>query len=262
MDTERVAPTTSAVHVTLDQDNSTRTIQTDPFTSFYPNLPRTTAARLDSDPLSSTSSEKLEINETSSMQPLRSTVDNHTQPILHEPNSEERETKTNNNEQVGNGVDWRVPNNEKGGGLTVGERLQPTLDNAIIEKNKYSSKAQWSGYALNFAIGLQVLLGSLTTGLSALSVSGGRSTAKATTALGALATLVASYLARVRGSNEPELSITRTKDLEQFIRECRSFQLDQGHILGNDLDEQLIGFRHKFEELLGNANGERKLSSV
>jgi hypothetical protein len=193
------------------------------------------------------------------MQPLRSTVDNHTQPILPEPKSEERETKTNNEH---NEVDWEVPQDEKGGGLTVGERLQPTLDNAIIEKNKYSSKAKWSGYALNLAIGLLVLLGSLTTGLSALSVSGGKSTAKATTALGALATLVASYLARVRGSNEPELSITRTKDLEQFIRECRSFLLDHGHIHGTSLDQELNGFRRKFEELLGNANGERKLSSV
>ena len=34
--------------------------------------------------------------------------------------------------------------------------------------------------------------------------------------LGGLATLVASYMARARGSGEPELSITRVKDLEQF----------------------------------------------
>ena len=73
--------------------------------------------------------------------------------------------------------------------------------------------------------------------------------------IGALATLVASYLARARGSNEPELSITRTKDLEQFIRECRSFELDYGHLDGTEFDSKLIGFRTRFEELLGNANG-------
>jgi SMODS and SLOG-associating 2TM effector domain len=73
--------------------------------------------------------------------------------------------------------------------------------------------------------------------------------------IGALATLVASYLARARGSNEPELSITRTKDLEQFIRECRSFILDYGHVSGHEYDSELIGFRRRFEELLGNANG-------
>ena len=73
--------------------------------------------------------------------------------------------------------------------------------------------------------------------------------------IGALATLVASYLALARGSNEPELSITRTKDLEQFIRECRSFQLDYGHSSGREFDLELIRFRRRFKELLGNANG-------
>ena len=73
--------------------------------------------------------------------------------------------------------------------------------------------------------------------------------------IGALATLVASYLARARGSNEPDLSIARTKDLEQFIRECQAFQLDHGHKFGGQFDEKLIGFRRRFEELLGNANG-------
>ena len=73
--------------------------------------------------------------------------------------------------------------------------------------------------------------------------------------IGALATLVASYLARARGSNEPELSITRTKDLDQFIRECRSFELDYGHLYGHEFDPELVRFRQRFEELLGNANG-------
>jgi hypothetical protein len=73
--------------------------------------------------------------------------------------------------------------------------------------------------------------------------------------IGALATLVASYLARARGSNEPEVSVTRAKNLDQFIRECRAFQMDHGHVTGNEFDDDLIGFRHKFEELLGNPNG-------
>jgi hypothetical protein len=67
--------------------------------------------------------------------------------------------------------------------------------------------------------------------------------------------LVASYLARARGSNEPELSITRTKDLEQFIRECQSFDMDYGHLPGREFDSELDRLRRKFEELLGNANG-------
>lgn len=66
---------------------------------------------------------------------------------------------------------------------------------------------------------------------------------------------MASYLARARGSNEPELSITRVKDLEQFIRECEAFQMDNGHTFGNRYDAELENLRRRFEELLGNANG-------
>lgn len=68
---------------------------------------------------------------------------------------------------------------------------------------------------------------------------------------GALATLVVSYLAR--GSNEPDLSITRTKDLEQSIRQCEIFQMDLGEI-----DTELAGLRTRFEEIFGNiGNSER-----
>ena len=73
--------------------------------------------------------------------------------------------------------------------------------------------------------------------------------------LGGFSTLVASFLARARGSNEPELSITRVKDLEQFIRECQAFKMDYGHVLGDKYDDELHRFRDRFEELLGNANG-------
>ena len=70
--------------------------------------------------------------------------------------------------------------------------------------------------------------------------------------------MVASYMARARGSGEPELSITRVKDLEQLLRECRAFQMDHAHEYGtpeNGLNDRLEDLRRKFEELLGNANG-------
>ena len=73
--------------------------------------------------------------------------------------------------------------------------------------------------------------------------------------IGGLATIVASYLARARGSNEPELSITRVKDLEQFIRECDGFIMDHGYLRTNVQDKELLRLRDKFEELLGNASG-------
>lgn len=60
----------------------------------------------------------------------------------------------------------------------------------------------------------------------------------------------------MRGSNEPELSITRAKDLDQFIRECDAFQMDKGHVVnGPEEDAAVETLRHRFEELLGNANG-------
>lgn len=144
---------------------------------------------------------------------------------------------------------------------TVGERIQPTVDAAEHERAKYATKASWTGYALNVAIGLQVLLGSLTTGLSAVAV--GKQASVGTVILGALSTIVASYLARMRGSNEPELSITRVKDLDQFLRDCRAFQLDHGHTYGtaeNGLNQRVEELRSRFEELLGNGDGQRKLS--
>lgn len=73
-----------------------------------------------------------------------------------------------------------------------------------------------------------------------------------TTILGALSTIVASFLARARGSGEPELSVTRVKDLEQYIREVDAFLVDHGDATSNDHDDQLHKFRMRFEELLGN----------
>ena len=67
-----------------------------------------------------------------------------------------------------------------------------------------------------------------------------------------MTTVVASYLARTRGSNEPELSITRVKDLEKFIREVESYMLDYGLHTGDDHDTKIAAFRTSFEEILGN----------
>jgi len=134
------------------------------------------------------------------------------------------------------------------------------LEQAKEARDKYIWKAKLTGYALNVAIGFQVLLGSLTTAISA--ATSGRQTSIGVTILGGLATIVASYLASTRGSNEPELSIIRVKDLDQFIRECQAFILDSGHLDGNEYDDKVISFRSRFEELLGNGNGERRLATV
>ncbi|OJA11345.1 hypothetical protein AZE42_04927 [Rhizopogon vesiculosus] len=159
------------------------------------------------------------------------------------------------------GLDYLVPVVEKPHLCTLGERIRPTIDNAKKEREQYAIKAKWTSYALNIAIGLQVLLGALTTGIAA--ALSGKQTSIAISLLGGMSTMVASYLARARGSNEPELSITRVKDLDQFLRDCDAFVMDHGHEYGspeNKLDDRLRELRRRFEELLGNADGQRKLS--
>ncbi|KAG6885103.1 hypothetical protein C0993_005870 [Termitomyces sp. T159_Od127] len=153
------------------------------------------------------------------------------------------------------GIDYIVPVNGKTSReKTVGERLEPILLTAIAERDKYTLKAKMTGYALNIAIGLQVILGALTTGLASVAATS-HQTALATAILGGFSTITASYLARARGSNEPELSITRVKDLEQFIRQCEAFQMDHGQTLGNKYDKEVQDLRGRFEELLGNLDG-------
>lgn len=75
--------------------------------------------------------------------------------------------------------------------------------------------------------------------------------------VGGLTTLMASYLALVRGSGEPELSSARVKDLGQFLRDCESFAFDHGEEYvtpGHKLDEEVECLRRRFEQLLGNNN--------
>ncbi|OJA11342.1 hypothetical protein AZE42_04928 [Rhizopogon vesiculosus] len=197
------------------------------------------------------------------------------------------------------GLDHVVPVVEKHHLGTLGARLDPTIESAKAKKTQYEItgkarvvkfyvevpiyfwecsddvhfEAKWTSYTLNIAIGVQVLLGALTTGLAAASP--GKQTLIAISVLGAclgplyasffedhisggLSTVVASYLARARGSNEPELSITRVKNLDRFLRECYAFVEDHGFQHGgpgSKLDNQLCELRREFEELLGNGDG-------
>ncbi|KAJ6510498.1 hypothetical protein C8R45DRAFT_858390 [Mycena sanguinolenta] len=159
-------------------------------------------------------------------------------------------------------LDWIIPVEPKREPRqkTLQERIDPSFQHARLEREKCELKARMTGYALNIAIGLQVLFGALTTGIAAATT--GPQTSIATAILGGFATIVASYLARARGSNEPELSTARVKDLDQYIRECEIFILDYGHFTGHEHDAKLTALRNRYEELLGNANGERRLASV
>ncbi|KAI0259181.1 hypothetical protein BC834DRAFT_974503 [Gloeopeniophorella convolvens] len=142
---------------------------------------------------------------------------------------------------------------------TVGERLQPTIDSAIAERDRAAQKAKIAGLALNAAIGLQVLIGALTTALGA--ALSGKSTSVAISILGGSSTIIASYMARTRGSNEPDFSLLRAKALNHFIREIEAFKLDHGHQVGNECDEKINGFRLGLENMLGNQPGSVAIAS-
>ncbi|KAI0317339.1 hypothetical protein OF83DRAFT_1045915, partial [Amylostereum chailletii] len=133
--------------------------------------------------------------------------------------------------------------------VTVGERLQPTIEDATVARDKADARAKWTGLTLNIVIGLQVLLGALTTGLGAAL----HNASITISILGGASTLAASYLARARGSGEPEVSALRVQALEHFLREAKAFQLDRGHAVGNEYDAELEGFRRGLEGLLSNA---------
>lgn len=99
------------------------------------------------------------------------------------------------------------------------------------------------------------MLGALTTGVAAATT--GRQTSIATSVLGGIATLTASYLAKARGSGEPEFSTARVKDLENYVREVEAWVLDHGHLVSANekdpavLDSAVARFRRRFEEIMG-----------
>ncbi|KAI6108734.1 hypothetical protein EDD16DRAFT_1618619 [Pisolithus croceorrhizus] len=156
-------------------------------------------------------------------------------------------------------IDWIVPV-DKPHRKTYGERIQPTIDAAEAEKQKAYNRAIMTSYALNIAIGLQVLLGALTTGIAA-ALQTGKQAQVSTSILGGLSTLVASYLARARGSGEPELSNIRVRELDHFLRDCKAFKLDHAHETNNErVEYQIADFRQRLEVILGGPSGEKKMS--
>jgi len=129
---------------------------------------------------------------------------------------------------------------------TVGTRIRPTYDVAVIERDKYKKRARQQSLMINGAIGLQVIVGAITTGVAAASTNIGSAVA----VLGGISTALASYLAKVRGSGEPEFSALRSRELSTFIREVDAFMMDHGHKLGSEFDAQISMYRGRFESII------------
>jgi hypothetical protein len=139
---------------------------------------------------------------------------------------------------------------------TVLERLKPTREAAQLRIQQLDEKAKRISLQLNTAIGLQVIVGAVITGLSA--ISSGRSTQIATAVFGAIATILASYLAKMRGSEEPETSKVHCKELQEFIRELDAFVLDYFDVGGTLHDETIRSFRSRFEEIESRHKAKRR----
>jgi hypothetical protein len=68
--------------------------------------------------------------------------------------------------------------------------------------------------------------------------------------LSGCSTLVASYLAAMRGLSEPEYSFVRQHTLSSFIRKVEDFLLDHGTESGSGHDHVVETFRGEFDRLL------------
>lgn len=134
--------------------------------------------------------------------------------------------------------------------------MLPTIIAAEAERKKYTERAMTKGYTMNIAIGIQLLVGALTTAISALVT--GRKISIVLPVLGGISTLTAAFLTRARGSNEPERSLLVAKDLEQFIRECKAFLVDFGSSTEDVHKREVQRLRSRFEAILRDADVEKK----
>lgn len=82
-------------------------------------------------------------------------------------------------------------------------------------------------------------------------------TSIAVTILGGLSTLAASYLAKARGSGEPEASVLRCSELENFVRELQNLSIDMGAKKGGGEHHDTVvqNFRDRFEKIMGSPSG-------
>ncbi|KAK0473590.1 hypothetical protein IW261DRAFT_1342421, partial [Armillaria novae-zelandiae] len=135
---------------------------------------------------------------------------------------------------------------------SVEERMLPTIIVAEAERKKYTERAMMKGYTMNIVVGIQLLVGALTTAISALVT--GREISIVLPILGGISTLTAAFLTRARGSNEPERSLLVAKDLEQFIRECKAFLVDFGSSTEEVHKRDVQRLRSRLEVILRDAD--------
>ncbi|KAK0429747.1 hypothetical protein EV421DRAFT_1946385 [Armillaria borealis] len=165
-------------------------------------------------------------------------------------------------------LDWIVPYESKIHVKSVEERIIPTIIAAELERKKYVEHAIMKGYTMNIAIGIQLLVGALTTAISAL-VTGTRDAISITIVLPILVFIILparGYIERLQQHSspepedrtKPERSLMVARDLEQFIRECKAFLVDFGSSTEDVHKREVQRLRNRFEEILGDADVEKK----
>jgi len=130
---------------------------------------------------------------------------------------------------------------------TVKERLNDTLMAADAEQKKYAKRAFLAAWAINIATFAQIASNAIITGLSASTSN--RHAQLGVSAMGAINTVISSFLVRVRGTNEPARSKTHAENLEKYIRELNAFILDEGKSRDRKWDNKIWEFRREFDRL-------------
>jgi len=157
-------------------------------------------------------------------------------------------------------LEWIVPNVGNGNGMklhrgastvergfSVGERLRKTHEAAVAEKQKYETKARHAGLAINVVTFTQIISNALITGLSAATTN--RHAQIGVSALGAMNTIISSFLVRVRASQEPERSTAHAESLGRYCRELEAFMDDEGGSYDRKWDADIKRFRGEFDRL-------------
>jgi len=130
---------------------------------------------------------------------------------------------------------------------TVHQRLKATLKAAQDEQKKYAKRAYQAEWLVKIATFAQIGSNAIITGLSASTSN--RHAQIGVSAMGAINTVISSFLVRVRGTREPERSKTHAENLEKFIRELESFMLDEGQSRDRKWDDKVWKFRTEFDRL-------------
>lgn len=132
---------------------------------------------------------------------------------------------------------------------SVEERIKPTLNRVTKLRRHYQLRSLWLSWMINIALGLQVILGALITGVAASSTPKGAQVS--TSILGGASTLLAGFLARMKGSDEPATSRIWFQAFDKVGFACCFPSLSfftESPVLKSQIEDDIQTFIHNFGE--------------